>query len=67
MSDKYLATVELVKTIASSELDRKDRRYWFELYVQCSEVVDKNRLPISMRKEIQDSEDQSVHTEGQND
>lgn len=67
MSDKYLATVELAKTIAASELDRKDRRYWFELYVQCSEVVDKSRLPISMRKEIQDSEDQSVHTEGQND
>ena len=41
MSEK-LAALELVKLIAESEVGQgfeKNRRYWFELYAQCNEVV----------------------------
>ncbi|MEX5365680.1 hypothetical protein WCE00_01705 [Acinetobacter haemolyticus] len=55
MSEKYLAKVELVKTIAASEPHmQKNRQYWFDLYQLCSEAVETGRLPSTIAQELRE-------------
>ena len=72
MSEK-LAALELVKLIAESEVGQgfeKNRRYWFELYAQCNEVVRQSHgidLSAPIQKALKEHENRSVQSSGLKD